>query len=51
MFGVGQTPCCQREIKVKLFSNILCVVTSGETGRLTLERALSLAINNQAQLT
>jgi len=33
------------------FTNILCVVTAGETGKPTLERAVSLAENNQAQLT
>lgn len=32
------------------FNNILCAVTAGELSRPTLERAISLAENNQAQL-
>lgn len=38
-------------IEVDLFKNILCVVTEDETARLTMERAVSLAANNQAGLT
>lgn len=36
---------------MKTFNNILCVVAAEETYRPTLERAVSLAENNQAQLT
>lgn len=36
---------------MKLFRNILCVVGGGESDGPTLERAVSLAANNQAQLT
>jgi nucleotide-binding universal stress UspA family protein len=36
---------------VELFNKILCVVTADETARLTVERAVSLAANNQAGLT
>jgi len=37
--------------KMNNFNNILCVVTTGEVSKPTLERAISLAENNQAQLT
>jgi universal stress protein E len=37
--------------EVELFKNILCVVTADETAELTVERAASLAANNQAGLT
>lgn len=36
---------------MKRFKNILCVVGDGETSQPTLERAVSLAENNQAELT
>ncbi|SFE37204.1 universal stress protein [Nitrosomonas sp. Nm166] len=36
---------------MKQFSNILCAVSAGESSRPTLERAISLSENNQAQLT
>lgn len=36
---------------MELFNNILCVVTADDTARLTVERAVSLAANNQAGLT
>ena len=37
--------------KMQRFENILCVATSGSTDHVALERAITLAENNQARLT